>query len=133
MSAEDAVDQRDALIARLVGFAPRANPKTPDELEDEKGSLPAQYCEVYVTERVAESRRYGGRDGMRAWRVQFRAVGRLEFNAQQVRTWIRDAFEDQAITVGGVATTAFVRGATEDPIRPDDGWFSGLSEFVYYC
>lgn len=133
MSSDDALDQRDALIATLNAAHPDANPLTPDELEEQKEQLPAHYTEVYVTERISEIARYGGRDGARSWRAQFRAVGQYEHNAQRVRQWIRDTFEDKSIEVGGVPTTAFVRGATDDPIRPDDGWFSGLSEFTYYC
>lgn len=118
--------------------AGNANPYTLQDLEDYKvahnGALPESYNEVYVTERLAEGHRFGGRSDKRAWRVQTRAVARVEDNAKTMRTRARDALEDKSVTVSGVESTAMERGASDDPIRPDEpGWFSGLSEFIYYC
>ena len=94
------------------------------------GTLPAFYTEVFVTERISEYRRIGG-IGCRSWRVQTRAVAQLEDNAEQERAKTVTALEEKFFTVGGVESSAITRGATDDPIAPDDGWFSGLSEWTY--
>lgn len=96
------------------------------------GTLPAHYTEVFITERVTspEYRRMGGME-CRSWRVQTRAVAKLEDNAETERAKAAAALEEQFLTVGGVESSAIVRGATDDPIAPDDGWFSGLSEWLF--
>ena len=38
---------------------------------------------------------------------------------------------DSCLVVGGRETTTITRSASDDPIGPDDGWFSGTSEFTY--
>lgn len=121
-----------AVMALLT--AGNASPYTLQQLADlAPAALPTKYCEVYVTERFSEGHRFGGRSDKRAWRVQVRAVAQIEANAQTIRTRVRDALEDKSVTVSGVESTAMLRGASDEPIRPDEGWFSGLSEFVYYC
>lgn len=125
-----AIAQRDAVMALLT--AANANPFTLQQLAD-VANKPSAYCEVYVTERIGENYRYGGRSDARAWRVQVRAVAKYEDNAETIRARACGALEDRTVTVGGVESTPMLRGASDDPIGPDDGWYSGLSEYVYYC
>lgn len=130
MSSEKA--QEAAVIALLD--AAKANPRTLDQLAGvADSSLPAYYCEVYVTERPVEGHRYGGASDKRAWRVQVRAVARSASNAKQVRAYAHAALFDKTVTVGGVESTPMTHPVGDDPIAPDDGWFSGLSEYGYYC
>lgn len=126
-----AKDHRTAVMATLT--AGGAHPYTLGQLANLTATaLPPYYCEVYVTERVAEGGRFGGISNLRAWRVQIRAVAKSEDNAEVERTKAAAALEDKTVTVDGTDSTPLLRGATDDPIAPDDGWFSGLSEFTYY-
>lgn len=95
------------------------------------GTLPAHYTEVYISERVTnpEYRRVGGIE-CRSWRVQTRAVAKLEDNAETERAKAAAALEERFLTVGDVESSAITRGSTDNPIAPDDGWFSGLSEWL---
>lgn len=125
-----AVAERDAVMALLT--AAGAHPLTASQRATAQaaGTLPQFYTEVSVTERISEYRRVGGL-GCRGWRVQTRAVAKLEDNAENERAKTAAALEEKFFTVGGVESSAVTRGATDDPIAPDDGWFSGLSEWTY--
>lgn len=123
-----AVENRTAVMALLS--AAGANPYTLGQLA-KMSTKPAQYCEVYVTERVGEVRMSGGRSSQRSWLVQVRAVAQLEDNAEKVREKVRDALEERTVTVGGVESTPIAAGP-QDPIAPDSGWFSGLGDFTYH-
>ena len=125
-----ALDERAAVMTLLT--AGGCTPLTASERAKHAaaGTLPSKYTEVFVTERAIPAARHGGIES-RGWRVQTRAVAKLENNAEIERAKARDALEEQFSTVGAVQSSAIVRGATDDPIAPDDGWFSGLSEWVY--
>lgn len=124
------VEQTAAVKALLS--AAQANPFTLQELAD-MTNKPSHYCEVMVTERVTEFSRYGGRSDVRSWRAQVRSVARYEDNAKTNRSRVGGALEDRTVTVGGIESTPMRRGASDDPVRPDDGWWSALSEFNYDC
>lgn len=95
------------------------------------GRLPAHYTEVYISERVTDPRhRYVGGIGSRAYRIQTRAVAKIEDNAETERAKAAAALEERFLTVGGTESSAITRGSTDNPIAPDDGWFSGLSEWL---
>lgn len=132
------LEHRAAVIALLTSAD--ARPLTLDEAadlakdEDPDGArLPTSYTEVYVTERQHVGyKRAGNGVNARGWRVQIRAVATLEENAITMRTRACRALEDKTVIVGGVESTPMQRGATDDPIGPDNDWFSGLSELTYY-
>jgi len=125
-----AIEERDAVMALLTDAG--CTPLTAAQRAKAAASktLPAKYTEVLVTERISEYRRLGGL-GCRSWRLQTRAVAQIEDNAETERAKAAAALEEQFFTVGGVESSAIVRGATDDPIAPDEGWFSGLSEWNY--
>jgi len=115
------------------GSAATAQAYSLDELKAMGTSLPAWYCELYVTERPAEHHRGGRLSDARAWRVQVRAVAQSENNAEEARRRARAKLTEAVITVGGVESTPLWPSVGDDPIAPDSGWYSGLSEFTYYC
>lgn len=94
--------------------------------------LPALYTEVVVTQRFVEGGRFGGRSSStRGWRVQTRVVAQSEVNAQRLRAKGEAALLDRRVTVDGLVSTQIKRAISDDPIAPDDGWYSGLSEWHY--
>lgn len=123
--------QRAAVVARLnTGPAGSAKAYTVAEL-DELAVLPDLYTEVHVTERVSEVGRFGGPSDASAWRIFLRFVARDEENAQTMRHRAGANLVDASLVVEGRETTVITRSAADDPIAPDDGWFSGTSEFIY--
>lgn len=129
-----ALAQRAAVMAVLE--AGGARPMTSSDLAAYKstnGRLPAWYTEVWLSEKPGEVDRVGGSPGSRAWRLQTRAVAQDEDNALVVREKARAALHERVLTVAGVESTAIRGPVTDDPIGPDDGWFSGLSEWSYVC
>jgi hypothetical protein len=125
-----AAEEETAVLALLT--AGGCTPLTAAEREAhaKAGTLPSRYTEVFISERAVPATRVGGIES-RSWRVQTRAVAQIKANAETERAKARDALEEQFFTVGTVESSAITRGATDDPIAPDDGWFSGLSEWVY--
>lgn len=103
-----------------------------DEIKQLGTNLPAYYAELYVTERVTEGHRMGGLSGKTAWRVQARVMAKLAANAQEARKRIHARLREAVVTVDGVESTPLMPAVGDDPIAPDNGWFSGLSEYSYY-
>lgn len=93
---------------------------------------PEHYNQVVLTERPESVRRVGGSGGSRSWRVLILSVGKRYGDAQNEREIARSALRDQSLTVDGVETGALSDADIEHgPIVPDEGWFSGASEFVF--
>lgn len=94
------------------------------------GSLPTSYNEVMVMERVPDGPdRRGSLSEVKQWRILVRSVAQVYANAQEMRARA-SALHGATLTV---ATETFHprRSATDDPIAPDDGWWSGTSEFTF--
>jgi len=128
-----AVEVRDALIA-LLNAAPSsasANAYTRQQLED-LAAPPAYYTEVWLSERLAENHRAGGVGPATAWRLITRAVGQYEDSAEEVRRRASARLLEASVTVGSVESTIITRAVSDDPIAPDDGWYSGVSEWQFY-
>lgn len=95
-------------------------------------SLPSSYNEVIVMERLPDGpRRSSEPSEVRQWRVFTRAVAQSYPNAQEMRRRAAAGLLGKSLTVAGQPTTELERTASDDPIAPDDGWFSGPSEFGY--
>ena len=94
------------------------------------GNLPTSYNEVMVMERVPDGPdRRGSLSEVRQWRILIRSVGQVYGNAQEMRARA-SALHGSTLTVGG-ETFYPRRSATDDPIAPDSGWWSGTSEFTH--
>lgn len=104
---------------------------------DKKQSLPASYNEVMVTERFPDGPRRGADQPSETtqWRILTRAVADRYANAVEMRARARRGLLEKTLTIGtgpaAVETTEIERLASDDPIAPDDGWFSGTSEYGY--
>lgn len=93
-------------------------------------TLPTSYNEVMVMERIGDGPgRRGSLSEVQQWRVLIRSVAQVYANAQEMRARA-SALHGATLTVG-VETFHPRRSATDDPIGPDDGWWSGTSEFVH--
>ena len=122
-----------AHFAAVKALLTDSRPYSADEL-DALSSLPDWFTQLYVTERFtgSESDRLAGISDLTAWRVTTRVVARSEHNARAVRDRNTAALLEAVVVVDGRESTPMRRGATDDPIGPDEGYFSGLSEFTYY-
>lgn len=101
---------------------------------DHNGALPPSYNEVHVMERLSDGpRRTSLPAQTEQGRILIRSVGGPGAtgyaNAQEMRRRA-SLLHESAMTVAG-ATFYVERSMSDDPIAPDDGWFSGTSEFVY--
>ncbi|WP_292605968.1 hypothetical protein [Nocardioides sp. REDSEA-S30_B4] len=125
MSEEAHLDEVKSLLT-----AAGASPHTLGELAA-LTALPAYYTEVMVMRReTGAPRRGGAASQVTGWRVLTRAVAKDYINALEMRRRTFAALHEAALTVDG--ESFFVEHAvTDDPIGPDDGWFSGTSEFTY--
>ncbi len=93
---------------------------------------PEHYNQVVLTERPEPGRRVGGSGDSRSWRVLILSVAKRYSDAQNEREIARSALSDRTLTVDGTDTGALSSQDIEHgPIVPDEGWFSGPSEFVY--
>lgn len=118
----------DAVVALLE--AADAHPYTLQQL-DEAAQLPDYYTEVVVVQRLGSGARRATDEGTTTqWRVVVRAVARRYGNAQEMRRRAGEALHRAVLTVGGESFRV-ARSITDDPIGPDDGWWSGVSEFTY--
>lgn len=118
----------DAVVAKINAVDGRAY--TIDALTRMKVP-PTPYNEVYVMRRLGDTPdRLGALSQTTQWRVITRAVAQTFEDAQVMRDRANAALHDSTLTVEG--ETYYPRRAVgDDPIGPDDGWFSGTSEFAY--
>lgn len=105
-----------------------ARPHTAQDLAD-LGSPPVYYTEVMVMQRLGTGPRRSRPSDTTQWRILTRAVGQRYANAQLMRTKA-SGLHEAALTVAG-ETFYIERSIGDDPIGADDGWFSGVSEYVY--
>ena len=119
-----------AVIALMGGSAQGAY--SLGGLDDEKavGALPASYNEVHVMERLANGPRRTARPSQtQQWRILVRSVAQGFANAQEMRR--RASLLHEAKLTVSSQTYYVERCVSDDPIAPDDGWWSGTSEFTY--
>lgn len=96
--------------------------------------LPSSYNEVHVMERLGSGpRRTSLPSQTQQWRILVRSVGGAGAtgfaNAQEMRNRA-SALHESPLTVAS-QTYYIERALSDDPIAPDDGWWSGVSEFHY--
>lgn len=93
-------------------------------------TLPTSYNEVMVMERFGDGpARRGSLSEVQQWRILVRSVAQSYANAQEMRARA-SALHGASFEVDG-ETFYPRRSATDDPIAPDDNWWSGTSEFIH--
>lgn len=126
--------QHLAAVLALMGGAARGAYSLGDlekYKKDNGGALPSSYNEVIVMERVPDGpRRSSEPSETSQWRIFTRAVAQTYGNAQEMRRRAGE-LRGKSMTVAGEPTTEIERTVSDDPIAPDDGWFSGPSEYGY--
>ena len=125
------VSSEKAHLAAVVAFleSAGASPMTSQEI-DEARSLPAYYTEVHVMRRSPQGpRRNGSVSDLTQWRILTRAVAERYGNAQEMRSRAF-ALHGATLTVDGIDYYP-ESSVSDNPIAPDDGWWSGASEFTY--
>lgn len=94
------------------------------------GALPSSYNEVHVMQRLGDG---PGRTSLPSaisqWRILVRAVAQDYEDAQEMRR--RGQLLHESRLVVSEEPFFILRSLTDDPIGPDDGWWSGTSEFTY--
>ena len=118
-----------AVIALMGGAAQKAY-SLGDLGKMSTTALPSSYNEVHVMERLSDGpRRTHLPSQTQQWRILVRSVAQEFSNAQEMRRRA-SLLHEAAITVAG-QTYYVERAVSDDPIAPDDGWWSGVTEFRY--
>lgn len=94
------------------------------------GEQPELYAVVDVARRPGGAARAGGATPTTLWRCWIRIVGETANEVRWGNNRITQAFEDQAIEVGGRATSGFTWD-DGDPADRDQGKFSGFTSWIY--
>lgn len=117
------------VLASVKAFLAAANAK-PYTVTDLQGlsAAPSYYTEVHVSQRLGSGPRRSRPAESTQWRILVRSVGELYANAQLMRA--RSAtLHEASLTVAGERFYV-ERSVSDDPIGPDDNWWSGTSEFI---
>lgn len=94
-------------------------------------TLPAAYNEVHVFSLLPTALRADGVSSTERYAVLIRSVAREYVNAQRMRQFAKQALLYKTVTVNGVESGGLAPALGDEPIGPDDGWFSGTTELAY--
>lgn len=100
-----------------------------DRLRNE-GSFPDDYAELYLSTRGRGVRRADGTSDVLGYRVQVRVVCKYVDNAYLLLDRTRGALYGANVPVGDGLSSPIDEGPAEMP-RPDDGWYSALTEWTF--
>lgn len=91
---------------------------------------PKTYIEVMVSRRfIDDERRADGSLSFTGFRIGTRCVARLSSNVRQAQTDVTAALDFVTLTFAD-GLSGVVEFETEDEPRPDDGWFSALTDWI---
>lgn len=93
---------------------------------EEDAALPTYYVEVGLTRRFGGAYRVAGGVSTRGYRLTTRVVALDESNAREIQRRVTVRLEDAYV---GDSTP--IEFETADEIRPDNGWYSGLTTWTY--
>ncbi len=126
----------EELLAQAVVTAITAATALAYDLDDVPGTLgnegttPTKYIEVTVSRRYGGNERGDAAPTLTGYRITTRAVAYESVtDARNLRCKAGLALENVAMSVSGVTTTQ-VKFESEEPIGPDDGWFTGLTSWT---
>jgi hypothetical protein len=88
------------------------------------------YTEVVISRRFGGIARADSTLDSDLIRAMTRAVAKSQADADNQATKNRAALEYASLSIGGVTTTP-IQFETEDPVAPDDGWYSGATSWSY--
>lgn len=93
------------------------------------GQLPRIYVLVSIERRFAQPRQ-ANMTNRSGWRISLRYVGHTVDEARWAALQITNALNQRQITVGGAFSTAITHEQTRT-VEPDDGLYSGRSDWTY--
>jgi hypothetical protein len=128
----DASTHWDAVKA-LLSASPAGNDvydygDVPGESSGNPGDLPEAFVVLSVSRRYAPPN--NGRSAASGWRISCRHVAKTAADARLIGTWVTDALNEVRLSLEGVASTPITHESTT-AVEPDDGMFSGLSQWTY--
>lgn len=119
-------------IAAAFIAALNANSANAYDLDDAKKlpALPAAYCEVTLSRRLAgEPRVCGSAPGTTSYRALVRCIGSTVGNARETTRRV-GLIEAATITVGSSTSTP-IQFETAEEIGEDEGMWSGVSSYTF--
>lgn len=92
--------------------------------------LPDQYVEVILTRVFGGEPMLDGSIASSGWLIFTRFVAKSITNAGRLQDRVGGELEGRILTIAGRASTP-VTFETEEPIAPDNGWYSGSAQWAY--
>ncbi len=125
------IDQRAHATAIRSALDAGITPDHSYDVDDLPAERPTRYVEVYLTRRFIPATRNGGTSGITAWRLLARTVDQTSVdNARLLQSKVATVLNEQSLTIAGGLTTP-IQFESEEPIGPDDGWYSGATAWTY--
>lgn len=100
------------------------------DYDDVPTVLPEMYVLISLSRRFGGQSRLDGTTALGGWRLTTLAVGHTIDEARFIRDASARALSNARLTVTGLLSTP-VTFETEQPLVPDDGWYSGLTAWTY--
>jgi hypothetical protein len=122
-------EQHAAAVLTALNTALTSNMRAYD-YDEVPATRPDNYVEVTVSRRFGGDNRAVGSTGRVGWRITTRPVAKTVSNAREMRKRVTTALNAARVTVSGDKSTP-IQFEGEEPIGPDDGWYSGLSTWTY--
>jgi hypothetical protein len=124
------IDQRAHATAIRTALNASITPDLAYDADDLPAIRPNRYVEVYLARRFIPANR-NGTSGITGWRLLARTVDKTSVdNAQLLQSKVNTALNEQSLVIGSGSTTP-IQFESEEPIGPDDGWYSGSTAWTY--
>lgn len=119
------------MAAALAVLNAALTPKVAYDFDDIPATRPADYVEVSLHRRFGGESRASGQKWVTGYRLAVRSVSQASVSdARLMRLKAKTALESKFLTVSGETSTP-IQFESEDPIGPDDGWYSGLTLYTF--
>jgi hypothetical protein len=142
MTTAPAVDEREhsaVVIAAIQAAFTALNPAWTETVFDfgsvpgqdqNEGTVPDLFVALQVERRFVTPTRMVTLPSRTGWRIAARYVGRTVNNARLAALAVATALDGQRLVVAGSTSTPVLLENTTS-IQPDDGMFSGSSQWTY--
>jgi hypothetical protein len=100
--------------------------------DENSGTVPDMFVALQIERRFVPNTRMVALASRSSWRISARYVGRTVNNARLAALAVTDALDGTRLTVDAATSTPVLLENTTS-IQPDDGMFSGSSQWTYTC